>query len=67
MLDIQSLEDKDVGKFVKYTDSTGNTKIGRIKSWNQEYVFVVYSSDENWNNFRSYTAEATYPSDLVFV
>ena len=38
---------------------------GKIKSWNDEYIFVVFNCDNNWGNWMNYTAEACYPQDLV--
>ena len=65
MIDIKSLTKDDIGKWVKYTDFS-KTEIGKIKSWNDKFIFVVYSCDGNWNKFKNYTAAATSPRDLVF-
>lgn len=65
MINIKSLTEDDVGKWVKYTDFS-KTEIGKIKSWNDKFIFVVYSCNHDWNNFKNYTAAATSPEDLVF-
>ena len=65
MIEISKLTKGDVGKWVKYTDFS-KTEIGKIKSWNNKFIFVVYSCNYDWNNFRNYTAAATSPEDLLF-
>ena len=37
---------------------------GRVKSWNDQWVFVVYKCAGQWDDFASYTAAATDPEDL---
>lgn len=54
-----------IGEWVKYIPSAGLDEIGRVKSWNDEYAFVVYSCDNNWDRFKDYTACATRLEDLV--
>jgi len=39
-------------------------EVGRIKSWNDKWIFVVYHCDKKWDNFYDYTAAATSPEDL---
>jgi hypothetical protein len=63
MIEPSRLTAADIGRFVIYLPS--RTK-GRIKSWNHEFVFVVYSPDGNWDRFEDYTAAATRPEDLVW-
>jgi len=64
MIAISGLTKDDEGGRVIYRDSTGKTEEGRIKSWNDKWIFVVYNCDDNWNNYASYTAAATNPEDL---
>lgn len=66
MIDITKLTSKDIGKWVYYSPGFGENEKGRIKDWNQKYIFVVYKCDENWNKFQDYTAAATNPKDLTF-
>ena len=67
MIDIEKLTDKDVGRWVVYVDMVREPEIGRIKSWNDKYVFVVYKCNGDWKNFQKYTGVATDPRDLFFV
>ena len=64
MIEIESLTEKDIGRWVKYwpTDERG-----RIKSWNSKWVFVVYKCDNEWERFQNYTGCASKPSDLTFI
>ena len=39
-------------------------EIGRVKSTNDKWVFVVYNCDSQWERFKDYTAAATDPNDL---
>ena len=66
MIDIATLRKSDIGKWVLYKPSVGMTKKGKIKSWNENFIFVVYKCDCNWDKFQDYTACATNPSDLRF-
>ena len=67
MIDIEKLTDKDVGRWVVYVDMVREPEIGRIKSWNDKYVFVVYKCNGDWKNFQKYAGVATDPRDLFFV
>jgi len=66
MLDIKQLRPADIGRWVTYHAQHGATESGRIKSWNEFYIFVVYKCDNNWGNFRNYTGAATRPEHLTF-
>jgi len=41
---------------------------GRIKSWDDRFVYVVYWAGyaEDWAGFNQYSAVATLPEDLDF-
>ena len=65
MININNLTDKDVGRYVIY-NSFNKKERGRIKSWNDKLIFVVYNCAEEWNNYKNYTASATNPEDLEF-
>ncbi len=69
MIDISKLNDESVGKWVVYTDGAGGKERGKIKSWNDSGIFVVYNTDGNWSgdNWKNYTAAHTRPEDLEFV
>lgn len=65
-IDITKLTDADIGRWVEYKPLKGQLEKGRIKSWNDKWIFVVYKCDKNWNDFKNYTAAATNPKDLTF-
>jgi len=66
MIEIESLKESDVGRWVEYCPAFGKRQKGRIKSWNNKFVFVVYHCDDNWNDYQNYTAAATLPDALSF-
>ena len=67
MININKLTNKDVGREVIYTDGVRAEQFGRIKSWNDKWIFVVYKCADDWDNYQDYTGAATDPSDLRFV
>jgi hypothetical protein len=66
MIKLSQLTNIDIGRHVVYTNGIGNKEFGRIKDWNDKWVFVVYHCDDQWKNYRDYTAAATSPYDLEF-
>lgn len=58
--------EKDIGREVFYTDGTGERQFGKIKSFNDSWVFVVYNCASNWDDYREYTAAATDRNHLEF-
>jgi len=62
---IKDLKKKDVGRWVIY-HSFNKKELGRIKSWNDTWVFVVYHCNDEWKRFKEYTGAATHPNDLEF-
>jgi hypothetical protein len=66
MIDIRDLTEEDFGRWVVYTDGTKQGQLGRIKSWNDMWIFVVYHCADEWDNYQDYTGCATTPSDLRF-
>lgn len=67
MIDIQKLNESDKGRWVWYKPAVGDFEKGRIKSWGDKYVFVVYKCAGKWSDFKNYTAAATKPEDLDFI
>jgi hypothetical protein len=65
MIEIEKLSEKDIGRWVNYY-GYGTVEEGKIKSWNDDFVFVVYKCDHNWERFKDYTGCATNPDDLKF-
>jgi hypothetical protein len=66
MIDIASLRKEDIGKWVLYTAGHGATEKGRLKSWNEKFIFVVYKCDGQWHRYQDFTGCATDPQDLRF-
>ncbi len=66
MIDISKLKPEDIGKWVLYTDKY-KTEEGKIKSWNDKYIFVVYRCADEWSRYKDYTAAATDPHHLTFI
>ncbi len=66
MIKIKDLKKSDVGKYVIYNKLRENERC-RIKSWNDDYIFVVYKCNNDWRNYQNYTGQATDPKDLEFV
>ena len=67
MILISWLSEKYIGRWVEYDDGHGIKQRGRIKSWNDKFVFVVYSCNNQWNDFMNYTGQPTDPKDLTFL
>jgi hypothetical protein len=66
-IDISELKESDKGKWVLYEGLGGEKEKGRIKSWTDNWIFVVYKCDNNWTNWQNYTAAATLPEQLIFL
>lgn len=64
MIDIDKLSEKDVGRWVEYIPNRG---LGRIKSWNDKFIFVVYECAGDWDNYQNYTAVVTGAEDLGWI
>lgn len=58
--------DLKVGAYVIYR-TKHKTEPGRIKSWNDKYVFMVYNCNQEWDRFQDYTGSATKREDLNFI
>ncbi len=67
MIEIKTLDQKDVGDWVWYRPTVGDWEKGRIKSWGDKLVFVVYECAGKWTEYKNYTAAATEPGDLDFI
>jgi len=67
MIYIEDLIKEDIGRYVIYTDGLKNEEQGRLKSWNDKWIFVVYHCADDWDNYQDYTGAATDPNDLKFV
>ena len=61
-----TLENIKVGDWVDYHPPVGVIEKGRVKSWNDKWIFVVYNCDDKWDDFENYTGAATSPEYLTF-
>jgi hypothetical protein len=66
MINISELTMRDISRWVVYRPEVGTSEKGRIKSWNDKFIFVVYKCDGRWNKFYDYTGCATDPDRLTF-
>ena len=64
---ISELTKDDIGKWVLYEGYAGEQEKGRIKSWNNNFIFVVYKCDNQWHRFQDFTGNATDPRQLRFI
>lgn len=64
MINIRVIIEEDRGRWVTYTNGVGNRERGKIKSWNDKWIFVVYNYADDWDNYQDYTGAATRPTDL---
>jgi len=68
MIHTNDLTEEHIGNWVIYKSSNGDiAEKGRIKSWNDKFIFVVYRCNNDWNNFKNYTGAATCPEDLEWI
>jgi len=67
-LSIPDLKATDVGREVIYGDGHGRIEVGRITSWNKQFVFVRYIEQVKPVRRARHgsTSEATNPADLEF-
>ncbi len=63
---MDSLIKADIGRWVDYAGHN-TTEKGRIKSFNDKWIFVVFHCDDKWDNFENYTAAACAPESITFV
>lgn len=67
MIDIATLRKEDKGRWVEYRGTGGEVERGRLKGWNNHYIFVVYKCNGEWERFMNFTGAATDPQQLSFV
>ena len=67
-INLHGLDETDKGRWVRYTPAFGGPReCGRIKLWNEKWIFVVYKCDQDLDRYEEYTAVATDPKDLDFI
>lgn len=67
MIDIAKLRKEDIGRWVEYRGYGGELERGRLKGWNDKFIFVVYRCDSEWYRFQDFTGVATCQEDLSFI
>lgn len=67
MINIGQLTPRQVGEYVTYTDGVGDTERGRLKSFTDTTVYVVFKCGDQWDNYQNYTGQGCSPADLVFI
>ena len=67
MIKIETLTKDDIGRWVEYDSGHSKKEKGRIKSWNKNWIFVVYNCDDQWERFTEFTAAATDSRMLTFM
>lgn len=65
MIQLKYLSKANIGEWVTYRGQVGEVERGRIKSWNEENIFVVYKCNNEWHRFDDFTGVATDPNDLT--
>ncbi len=65
-INTDDLIESDKGRWVEYAENPGVER-GRIKRWTENYIFVVYHCDDQWDKYDQYTAAATNPNALRFI
>lgn len=66
MIDLATLKKSEIGRWVLYTAGDGSTEKGRLKSWNDKFIFIVYKCAGEWDRYKEFTGQATDPGDLRF-
>ena len=65
---METLTEKDIGRWVIYSSYGGQKERGKIKSFNNErqVAWVVYKANDNWDgeHWKDYTAASTPYEDL---
>jgi hypothetical protein len=65
MIHIHDLSLGDIGRWVEYR-SHNRVEFGRLKSWNNSFIFVVFKCDEQWDRYWDFTGQSVNPEDLEF-
>lgn len=63
-IDITTLQSDDEGRWVYYIHFDGTKEIGRLSSWNENNMFVVFKCADQWVDYANYTGQSCNPNDL---
>jgi hypothetical protein len=64
---IEDLRPDQIGAWVNYVRENREPQRGRVKYWNQRFVFVVFDCANQWDRFTDFVAAPMNPEDLEFV
>jgi len=63
MINIKQLTEKDIGRRVKCSTHKGIEDFGKIKTWDDKFIYVIF---ENWVCGKGFISEPVYPQYLTF-
>lgn len=73
MIDIKTLEPRDEGRWVIYRDKLaqqdselGKTEKGRLKSYKDGSIFIVFKCNNLWVDYLNYTGNLCSPANLYW-
>jgi len=58
------ISDAQKGQWVEYQAGGSAPEVGRIKTWDDTHIFVVYSCAHDWDRYEEFTGVATAPGTL---
>ena len=67
MVNINELTPKDRGRWVVYEHPGGSKEYGRLKSWRDGFLWVVYKCNDEWERYADFTGQCTFPDDVRFL
>ena len=63
MINIKKLTEKDIGRKVICSTCKGIENFGRIKTWDDRLIYVIY---DDWGCSEGFISEPVYPQYLTF-
>ena len=66
MINVSSLTEADRGRWVEYCPPWGEPQRGRIQSWTNTLVNVVFRCG-NWDDYQNYPGARSLPEHLTFI
>jgi len=65
-INLNLLSEKDAGRWVLNNNQGNDYYKGRVKDWDDEFIYIVYDCDD-WNNYMDFESVATLPENLEFI
>ena len=66
MIEIKTLTPEDKGRWVVYRDYDGTESVGRLKSWSDSRIFVVFKCNSLWVDYLNYVGEGCKEDQLTW-